>query len=1009
MLLDALQHAMASFSALAALPGGTEGINFFRIYSIGDAEYMRRVLNAVAMMRGYIVLLGKAGLLIGLVLIVGKGVTTGGQKVELGWFFIGLLTFLFMFGNTTTVYVVEKGGAPGTNPDAYMKVDNVPMGVAIMGWAVSGIGFDLASKMSQSMSTPGISTGMGFGRTLKWINAVRNWDLPEFDDDTLQAGIFKENVAAYLADCTQLAAQQGTLDLKLALTGKDPFTVGTNTNGGILTDNKFATTRYIPQKSAGGRGAVDQPNCLEGGKLLAADADNPSLLAAVGNAIAPRNMSLRGVTGEGDGATDVTASGGEALSNAFLALGAPAQAAQDFVVNSAVAFAWKDMVLNGTGGNSLDALSSVMINTAVQQRSMQWAGEENMFRRVAQPMTAFFESMIYALAPFMAFALGLGAFGFKMLSRYLVLTIWVTLWAPVLALVDLFQTTMAQHAYAAMVVNDSLPQSSIAGTVYLQTQITNWMSVGATLAAATPVLALSILFGGAYTATALAGKLQGGDHINERMASPDPISVSPGMEVRSHMASDRVSGMQVTGSGSAAPNIKTGDDYSYDESSKMSAAETSRQQLVATFGRQINDQYSVLTQGAASAGGSVSAGDAHKETASAKHQSQWGLRDDVSSADNYVSTSSVNVSASASGGLSKMGAMPTGGGRFAGAMPKVPISGGVSGTATMGETTTASTSSSDGAGTGSSVSHGLDSDYSKVQDLKEKADFILSQNGGHAITSATGSTFSDAYTDVQARETAYQESMQRSSSFGTGSTLNVQEFAHGLAGADGGKGAAYVAMGRELAGEAVDAQKAYNSQFSWGKGEHADIIATSMVLDGNNASRHLLPDGDANASARHEAMLYGMENSGMSGAFNPRYSEIDPAKYESMASNASGGFATTAARSGQLGAQNINPDVIKSTSMALANNTNGALMHARDGRANAAGVLGSTSDAEGNLAGRTTAGNVFESSNTFAVGNHGRTEGQADAFAGNLSKDRIDRNKADTERKADFRRSRADE
>ncbi len=82
--------------------------------------------------------------------------------------------------------------------------------------------------------------------------------------------------------------------------------------------------------------------------------------------------------------------------------------------------------------------AAAMITQAAQQRNTQWAAEETLFARIVRPMMTFFEAFLFAVSPLMVFAVGLGIIGIRMIGKYLLFGLWIQLWQPILAVVNLY-------------------------------------------------------------------------------------------------------------------------------------------------------------------------------------------------------------------------------------------------------------------------------------------------------------------------------------------------------------------------------------------------------------------------------------------------------------------------------------------------------------------------------------------------------------------------------------------
>lgn len=165
-----------------------------------------------------------------------------------------------------------------------------------------------------------------------------------------------------------------------------------------------------------------------------------------------------------------------------------------------------------------------MINQAVQQRNTQWAAEQTMFMTVVRPMLTFFEGFIYAITPIIAFIIVMGSFGVQLAGKYVQTILWIQLWMPVLSIINLFVHTAATNQMASLSANglNSMYALSSSGDV-----LQHWIATGGMLAASTPIISLFIVSGSTYAFTSLASKIGGGDHVDEKLNTPDVLKQGP--------------------------------------------------------------------------------------------------------------------------------------------------------------------------------------------------------------------------------------------------------------------------------------------------------------------------------------------------------------------------------------------------------------------------------------------------------------------------------------------------
>jgi hypothetical protein len=85
-----------------------------------------------------------------------------------------------------------------------------------------------------------------------------------------------------------------------------------------------------------------------------------------------------------------------------------------------------------------EGMARLFVEQAAQQRNAQWAAEQTLFTRLVRPMMTFFEGLIFAITPLMAFPIALGPAGIAMTGKYLLFALWIQLWMPIMAIINLY-------------------------------------------------------------------------------------------------------------------------------------------------------------------------------------------------------------------------------------------------------------------------------------------------------------------------------------------------------------------------------------------------------------------------------------------------------------------------------------------------------------------------------------------------------------------------------------------
>ena len=477
----------------------------FEIYSIGDAAYLAAVLNAVAMLMGtgHMSQLAGVGFLIGVILVTFQGLVQA-RAPQYQQMLIALVIYLGMFGPSARVSVEDLYSG------AVHRVDNVPLGVAAVGSALSQVGYGVTRLFEQAFSTPAM-TDYGFAAPLQILQSVRAGTLSRArlgaaNSPTPGADI-ERSFVNYIAECVLYDVDTGQRSLDSVL--RDP-----SWTGALAVANPMPTTELW----LGGAPVVKA--CDDAWADLSAYTTTEFLPALRGSLAATLAVQAGEVDNAVQTALDAVAGAGVDAQN-YMVMSVAAS-----VLPKGEAQVWEELGRWETAAT---------ITQAAQQRNTQWAAEETLFARIVRPMMTFFEAFLFAVSPLMVFAVGLGTIGIRMIGKYLLFGLWIQLWQPILAVINLYIILTTQGKLDALrnagMGNLELP--SIFALWKLDFILSDYLGVGGMLAASTPAISLMLIYGSAVTATHLAGRLQGGDHINEKIASPDAVNPAAALSMGS--------------------------------------------------------------------------------------------------------------------------------------------------------------------------------------------------------------------------------------------------------------------------------------------------------------------------------------------------------------------------------------------------------------------------------------------------------------------------------------------
>ena len=532
----------------------------WEIYSIGDSAFLEQVLNAVAMITGTgdFTAMVRIGLLIGVLLVSVQAILQGGRGIQFQQILVSWLVFATMFGPSTRVAI----------EDAYSGqvrvVDNVPIGVAAAGSTISTVGFQITRLFETAFSTPAMTT-YGFASSLQTLAQLRKQVMDRTglgNANRVGGADIETSWFNYLKECTLIGVDIGQKSLDELLNDPNPLSA-------VRFDSRIYGTRVI----------------LSGGNPQDLDCTTAytQLVQMTEASFLPQ---LRQVLSAALG----TASGTETddqIRSALNNLGLSTVNAQHYMT-AAVLLPIYEQSITGKYLDDQAFTAATMVNQAIEQRNTQWAAEQTLFQSIVRPMMTFFEGFIYAITPLMAFVIALGQIGLRMAGKYLLMLLWIQLWMPVMAIINLYVHLSVSGRMAALdsLAGTELP--SFAAMMQMDTVLQTWLATGGMLASSVPAISLMLVYGSAITATHLAGRLQGGDFVDERLHTPDVARNAPVMQSQALFQNAALTGSAMTGATNLLSSFSVGSTVS----TMVGSARESLQQATQSFSHQVGQTLS---------------------------------------------------------------------------------------------------------------------------------------------------------------------------------------------------------------------------------------------------------------------------------------------------------------------------------------------------------------------------------------------------------------------------------
>jgi conjugal transfer mating pair stabilization protein TraG len=541
----------------------------FEIFSVGDSAYLQAVLNAVAMISGtgdYRTAAGVGGL-IGVIIIMLRALLQwDGRGIRYQDLFLAYVLWLMLYAPSVKV----------TIEDAYtgsvVVVDHVPLGPAVVGSVMSNMGYRTTRLFEQAFALPSM-TGHGFADSLQTLTAVRRNLLSRVGLGAANApntgSDMETSFANYVRECTLTGVDLNLKSVDAILRDADP-----------LNALRFDSDIYMTQIYVGGQ--PQTKTCTDAWADLGVVA-NGAFATSLENLL---QLTL-GVAAASDTVPKIQ--------EAFDALAGPGVInAADYMLMSAIL----PMFEKGVIGRHEDAMhwtKASMIEQAIQQRNTQWAAEQTLFSRIVRPMMAFIEGLSYAIAPIMAFVVLFGSVGLRMNIGYFSMLLWIQLWMPILAVVNLFINMSAAGKMAALTsANYNLP--SMMGIYQLDMELQQWLSIGGMLAASTPAITLMLIYRGAVTATHFLGRMDGGDYVNEKIATPDVISPGSLLNAQPLHQYNPLSAVTMSGSDRVLPTFSAGRDLNAAVASASQASEQATSSFMHNVSATASKTHSITSE-----------------------------------------------------------------------------------------------------------------------------------------------------------------------------------------------------------------------------------------------------------------------------------------------------------------------------------------------------------------------------------------------------------------------------
>lgn len=513
----------------------------WEIYVLGDAGYIASILNALAMLANANIFLQLAaiGLLLGVIITVAQGLSQAG-RINVGPVIGSLIVILIMFSQSTNVTIinVRTGGA--------QIVSNVPFGPVVIGSLVSRMGKSVSETIELAFSTPGMSE-YGFFTPIKALAKMREMSadtaLMDANTDPLNNGTDIDfSLINYFKDCTANALERKDKSITELRASKTPLDF-------IRWDSAFATTEI----KIGGN--ISTLTCTLAYSTLLPIVDGAFKTRLQSTVVKMMRSSKDELENGGTIGANIIDYAAQKISQGSVNGG-------DLVLSSVLNRLFE---LGMLGRMEADRMwvKAATERDAINKRIESWQTEGSVFEHFMMPIMTFLEGLVFALAPFAALAIGLGAKGLQIAATYITLAIWVQLWMPLMSIVNHFTTEIAMASLSNIdSISNATGFPSWSSLNAIDSNLQTWLAVAGMLSSSVPFLAATVLFGGGQLIGKMGSMVSGSGSASGSagISAPPVTNGAPAIKMNGGTRAEwsASSGAMRAGASAVAPNYNLG-------------------------------------------------------------------------------------------------------------------------------------------------------------------------------------------------------------------------------------------------------------------------------------------------------------------------------------------------------------------------------------------------------------------------------------------------------------------
>lgn len=766
----------------------------WNIYTVGSVDFLYNVLNAIAMMlnNGTYADTFRISALLGVIGIVIVSAISGGKTLSFGQMAVCIVMYMLFFQVSARVNLEDL------TTGHFRAVDNVPWGLAAPASIISTVGYSVTENMEQALSTAQM-TQYGALDPLYTLTAYYDalkdpmrWRLGSAGSNPDIAA----SVDSYVRTCVINDINRNATTY--AHLWRDPAGVDAVKSNDLSTyvvlyDGLNSNGPQVNPRNA------SQYTCAEAYTKLKNQASGSyaTLMSASGR--------VMGSYGRCNGCNPMTKVG-DMMNFYNISTSNVRDFQLQMLMMPNITKIPQDAYLDSFKGTA----AITRAQTATQQ-AFQWSSGGSSFLYWMSSFMPIFQGIIYSLTPFMAFLLGLGVMGLRLILKYFLIIVWTQTWVPLAAVVNLYMLTKMQSDASSimMIAGGATELGSVAFNQLYDLLISTQKNIGLAghLFGLIPALGGFIVWGSAMAFNSLSNSAAAPSPADTKTLAPD-MTNAPALNNRSaEFSASPMSGTTLTGASGVVGSISMQEMASSNLQSAAAKKEVATQQESAARNAFVNSLASNQHSGTHSTA----------QNAQVSSSINQAFGSDASKIFSYMeahgktATDAVaDLNSVTKGGSLGVG---TGSGPGVSAGATAAVSSGstdqhgnsIQGSETSGDQDAARLASSLGAG------------YEKK--LAGAINDVAAHTSQFGMSSSEGSSYSNAYSNSQSAEKAYSEAQ----TFSQSSAVNQ-------------------AIGFDVLGKKVTSTPGLEQKMQQlinaepGSAEHRDQYANQLMRNGLNSA-----------------------------------------------------------------------------------------------------------------------------------------------------------------------------